>query len=309
MTASASRDGLPGAATARPDDLSPVLERWSDWCPLRGIGRDPRIPSEPGLYRIRAVGSAGIDYIGQTGGSLRGRLGMLNGIYREEMPYRDPHTAGPALWALLQLTRCEFEASVTVVPGATPWRKAVEAAAITLYRAEAAASPTANFGRMPPGAVASSGNNARLVKAGKRFRGRLDPGASPPAPSLPVLGHLTDDPLTPDWFGLPWSTWEPVQEAASARRRASGVYRIRQPHVPGVLAYVGQGLIASRLVAHARKAGVQDARQSLHFSGRIEASIARLEHMPRTQLLELENDLIAAHVLGTGKPPSAQFLG
>jgi hypothetical protein len=28
---------------------------------------------------------------------------MLRGIYRPEMPYRDPHTVGPALWAQRQL--------------------------------------------------------------------------------------------------------------------------------------------------------------------------------------------------------------
>jgi hypothetical protein len=32
------------------------------------------------------------------------------------MPYNDPHTAGPALWALKQLEDCEYEASVAVQP-------------------------------------------------------------------------------------------------------------------------------------------------------------------------------------------------
>jgi hypothetical protein len=34
-----------------------------------------------------------------------------------------------------------------------------------------------------------------------------------------------------------------------------------------------------------------------------------LEQRERTQLLELENDLIASHVFVTGRPPKAQFLG
>ena len=69
----------------------PVLRHWSAWQDLRGAGRDRRIPAGPGLYRIRRTGGEpGLDYIGQTGRSLRGRLGQLNGVYRAQMPYRDP---------------------------------------------------------------------------------------------------------------------------------------------------------------------------------------------------------------------------
>ena len=35
----------------------------------------------PSLYRIRRVGRADLDYIGQTGVGLRRRLAMLSGIY------------------------------------------------------------------------------------------------------------------------------------------------------------------------------------------------------------------------------------
>jgi hypothetical protein len=76
---------LPAALTA-----PPVLQDWSAWQDLRGAGRDRRIPAGPGLYRIRrAGGEPGLDYIGQTGRSLRGRLGQLGGVYRAQMPYRD----------------------------------------------------------------------------------------------------------------------------------------------------------------------------------------------------------------------------
>jgi hypothetical protein len=85
----------PPAALTAP----PVLQRWSAWEELRGAGRNRRIPPGPGLYRIRRTGGEpGLDYIGQTGTSLRGRLGQLNGVYHTQMPYRDPpHRRASAL--------------------------------------------------------------------------------------------------------------------------------------------------------------------------------------------------------------------
>jgi hypothetical protein len=130
-------------------------------------------PNVPGLYRIRRVGSTSIDYIGQTGAggmTLRRRVAMLRGLYGAEMAYRDPHTAGPALWVLLQIGREEFEVSVAPVEGSNAWRRALEALTIALYRQEFGGSPTVNFGRMPSGYRMSSGNNRRLVAAGRRFR-------------------------------------------------------------------------------------------------------------------------------------------
>jgi hypothetical protein len=88
------------------------LLQWSGWRPLGTASRDPEIPHSPGLYRVRRVGRHDLDYIGQTGMgtmNLRKRLGMLRGVYGELMPYRDPHTAGTALWALYHQTGEEFE--------------------------------------------------------------------------------------------------------------------------------------------------------------------------------------------------------
>jgi hypothetical protein len=61
---------------------------------------------------------------------LRKRLGMLRGVYDEVMPYRDPHTAGPALWALYHQTGKDFEVSIVPVEGSMRWRKGLQALAI-----------------------------------------------------------------------------------------------------------------------------------------------------------------------------------
>lgn len=97
--------------------------RWSRWFSLEEVLQEPALPTTPGLYRIRRAGQEDLDYIGQSGGSLRGRLRMLRGVFGPEMPYRDPHTAAPGLWALLQTEPCSFEVSVTEVEGDPPWRK------------------------------------------------------------------------------------------------------------------------------------------------------------------------------------------
>ena len=58
--------------------------------------------------------------------TLKQRLGMLRGVYGEEMPYRDPHTAAPALWALRRQDGCHFEVSVSVrvqLSGVKEWRR------------------------------------------------------------------------------------------------------------------------------------------------------------------------------------------
>ena len=101
----------------------PDVLLWSGWKPLATASRDPEVPPSPGLYRIRRIGRTDLDYIGQTGMgtmTLRKRLGMLHGVYGELMPYRDPQTAGPALWALYHQAGEEFEVSVVPVEGSTP---------------------------------------------------------------------------------------------------------------------------------------------------------------------------------------------
>ncbi len=72
--------------------------------------------------------------------------------------------------------------------------------------------------------------------------------------------------------------------------------------------YVGQGIIATRLRSHLAK-GLTAGRQAEYFSGDLVASWVESTDTPTVNLLEHENDLIAAHVLATGRAPAAQFLG
>lgn len=304
---SGARIITPRYGVTMPDAVTVLgLKAWSAWVPVEGIGQNRQVPATPGLYRIRRVGFRGLDYVGQTGNSLRERLGMLAGIFRVAMPYRDPHTAGPALWALRDSEGCEFEASTAVFDRPAAERKGLEALVITLYRVEHGGSPTVNFGRMPPGYRASSGNNARLVRQGKRFRGGPDADAPVLAQTVPVHGSLRDNVMARGWMGWEWSPWVPASQRTGAP--AEGLYRLREKGAKDRLLYVGQGSIADRIGVHLAKAGIVGHRQGHHFSRIVEASWVGLQ-VATVHRLEHENDLIASHVIAVGVPPAAQFLG
>ncbi len=290
-----------------------VLLMWSAWIPLEGCWRGVTIPTQPGLYRIRRAGRDDLDYIGQTGSGtmhLRQRLRMLSGVYAAEMPYRDPHTAAPALWALRHATGSPFEVSVCPVEGTTPWRKGLEALVIALHRQEHGYSPTVEFGRVPTGYRPSSQNNARLVAAGMRFRG--GPSTDPRTahePGVPPAGPLDGNPEGETWGGHVWSPWVAPGTFQTVPPASSGLYRIRGESGAGLL-YVGQGLVRSRLTAHVAKMRDPDQAQGRIFAAAptLACSWVSGDWLPH-QRLELENDLVAAHLLATGQVPSAQFLG
>lgn len=287
------------------------LLRWSAWRPLATVSRDPEISSLPGLYRIRRNDRDDLDYIGQTSLPLRRRLAMLRGVYKDEMPYADPHTAGPALWSLRHATNCDYECSVVPIEGDTPWRKGMEALAIALYRQEFGQSPTIEFGRIMVGYHPSSGNNSKLVAAGKRFRG--GPSDEPHfrhSPGIAPAGPLTGDPQGESWGGHAWSAWIPLRQPIDANAvEGSGLYRIRGDE-DGKLLYVGQGLVPDRPLAHLGKTRQADHRQGPIFGAhdRLEwSAVVNGAWLPH-QRLELENDLIGAHILTTGEVLAAQFL-
>jgi len=278
--------------------------RWSAWQPLAGSSRNSGVPAVPGLYRVRVVETGEVVYIGQTGVSLRGRLGMLCTCYGDEMPYRDPHTAAPTLWALRHRDGVEFEASTAVIDGDKVERLALEAVAISCHRVEHGRSPLANFGGQIAGYRLSSANNAALVAAGRRFRGGPDPFTEE-SDGTPVLGPLDREVTASDWLGLTWSSWASSDNAVLPT--GVGLYRIRR-HESHDLSYVGQGRIRERIRSHLAKAAIEDHRQALHFAKPLDLSWVEL-NLSKRQLLEVENDAIAGHRLVAEVAPHAQFLG
>jgi hypothetical protein len=281
------------------------IPEWGAWVPLKGAGSNRDLPVRAGLYRLRMDDGTGPVYIGQTGSSLRGRLGMLQGAYANEMPYAAPHTAGPALWALRDRDGCDFECSVAPLAADRTMRLGLECLAISIHRIEHGASPLINFGGMPDGYRKSSDNNARLAASGKRFRGGAD-AAAKATPSHAPWALLAGIPDSLDLLGLEWSEWTAIESVTGLPGR--GLYRIRgsKSRLP---VYVGQGEIGSRLRAHAKKGSVDGHRQQESLMGPLQASVVRLPGWASRNLLEVENDLIASFVFTQGRPPEAQFLG
>jgi len=265
-----------------------------------------RLPAFTGFAR----GEARLTYIGQTGRggmNIRKRLRMLKGAYGAVIPFRDPHTAGPAMWALIE-TGARFDASGIAVAGEERWRRSLEAVAIALYRQHNQCSPAANFGRMPRGYTMSSGRNARLRAAGKLQRGSSTTSLLlEHAAGAPPAGPLEGDPIGLEWCGHGWNDWLPIRETArAAGANSTGLYRLRL-HSARSLLYVGEGRLARGLRSHAREATTPHTA-SPRDSREILASFttgAWLSH----QREELETDMVGAYVLRFGGPPTLQFLG
>jgi hypothetical protein len=286
---------------------------WSEWHPLFKAGRNTDIPREAGLYRIRRSGHPDLEYIGQTGAGLRQRLGMLKGVYKDVMPYNDPHTAGPALWALRKSQGCDYEASVAVVAElSTPNRKGLECVAIARHRQMFAHSPAFNFGRMPLGFSKSTGNTRALATAGKRRRGTPTVEVLKcHLPGMEPVGAIEGDNPTIGLLGLNWSPWTPAGPGIDGLTgNEVGLYLLRRRGADRLL-YVGEGKVKDRVGAHLRKGRSEGHSQAFAFrdDALVEFSYVQRNDLAKHQLLEIENDLIAAHIIQTGDVPDAQFLG
>jgi hypothetical protein len=262
---------------------------WSDWvefAPDRSTFS--AFPTTAGVYRVRVIGDDGLVYIGQTGRSLRERVRTLClRTLDTEMPFNDPHTAAPNLWAWRRTEGWEYEASVAEVDLSD--RQALECWLLWQYRLETGESTLANHGRFHP----------RFSKSGSRknaYRGeRLNepnPAGGQSLPPLRAKGH----PTAADWMGLDWQGVVPLaSENVSDAPPSPGLYRIIQD---GQVVYVGEtGNLRARLIIHSANWQV-----AAHCSW-VETPDASLAY----QRHELENDLIAMCYAVDGHSPRRQF--
>lgn len=125
----------------------------------------------------------------------------------------------------------------------------------------------------------------------------------------PPVGRLDGDPQSDMWGGHHWGTWLPLAEWRNAPD-GLGLYRIRG--TADGLVYIGEGATRARLDTHRRKtldpASTRTQHQVLRQYGPLEFSTVAGPWEPH-QRLELETDLIAAHILELGIVPPAQFIG
>jgi hypothetical protein len=267
---------------------------WTAFQPLEKSWLGSALPDSPGLYRIRLVHEerSSLAYIGQSGKSLKERISSLRHVFvAAQMPYKAPHTAGPALWSWLhRWPNATLEVSVVALPAIPDaLRLGLECLALALHRQRSRASPLCQFGRMPAGYAPSSGNDAKLARSGQRFRGGPTTQQLPcHLPGISPQGPLEGDPHERVWCGHHWTPWtsaglRPVEE--------EGLYRLR---LAGQFLFLGQGKLADRL-------------KSMPSLEKIEYSWVASPHWLTHHRLELLTDLVAAHLLTQESVPRWQF--
>jgi hypothetical protein len=272
---------------------------WSPWVPFTADKHEFRqIPKEPGLYRIRPVGKDFLMYIGETRRTVHERVNELrHNIKRTDlMPWNDPHTAAPSLWAWQDAEGFEYECSATPLDASTNGRRGMESYLLYRYRQERGESTLCNFGRFHP-RYRKSTNRKENLRGGKLESGQKDNPAG--WTSIAPL-EATGSPGDLDWMGLEWSAWLPLDpENARTVIPGAGLYLLADT-ASHEIAYIGQSVdVGKRLINHSRKSW---NNKSLLFSYQIIAPYV----FPHN-LKELENDLIGNYFEQNKKAPEFQF--
>ncbi len=272
---------------------------WTDWGPLNPKkGHLSKFPRDEGLYRVRHVDRSGLEYIGETGRNLQGRVRALaRGAFADEMPFRDPHTAAPCLWAIQEEHGEKLEVSAAAPPLCEDKqsRKAFEDALIAIYRRESGESPTANFGRIIEGYKQST-YRKDAVRGGPLREGEIESNANPGVG--PLDWSRTDNVLADDWMGLSWSSPRSLAEANTSIPADDGLYRIWQEGEAPPVEYIGQSSnLKSRIYRHRR-----------NRDGELIFSYSKLgQHNAQHKREEVETELVGVHWLEVGKSPRDQF--
>lgn len=262
--------------------------KWTPWVPFSDASAFKILPPSPGMYRIRAVNGNELFYLGETGRNLRERLRDLrSNSMKELMPYNDPHTAAPSLWAWHHAEGIDFECSAapvtlsTNVEEARRLREGLEFYLLWQYRLEFGSSTRCNHGRF----------HTRYIKStnGKTgFRGHRLPDDAPDnmtgGPSLPPL-QLIAHPLDINWMGLSWSAYFPLKRAnVTSISKSNGVYKIVDREMEELL-YIGESQnLGSRLASHA----IKDWGCPMTLFSYVELP----DDTPTYQRHEIENDLL-----------------
>lgn len=266
---------------------------WTEWIELKSKGRERGIiPREQGVYRIRAEGYNGLIYIGQTN-ELKRRTGALaRHTNKKEMPWNDPHTAAPNLWAWKQDKKWKYEVSVATTSLSRQNRMALECFLLWCYRLERGESTLCNHGRFHPDYTKSSdkSTNRRGRKLGENEKRNPSWGPS----HQPLISK--DDYLSIDWMSLQWTEYQSNNEDNDIPSNA-GIYKIIDSDSLDLL-YVGESQnLINRLTSHKRR-----------FPNSLFSYVEIPSEIPKYQRLEIENDLIGHYYEQYRVAPQNQFL-
>jgi len=272
---------------------------WSPWIPFTATKEEFRqIPKEPGLYRIRPAGKDFLMYIGETRRTVHKRLNELRHTIKRKdlMPWNDPHTAAPSLWAWQDAEGFQYECSAAPLEAAINERRGMESYLLYRYRQERGESTLCNFGRFHP-RYRKSTNRKENLRGGKLDADQKDnPAGCMSHPPLKATGK----PGETGWMGLSWSGFETlVPEKIRPVPAGPGLYLLSDTDTQEII-YIGQsGNCANRLLSHSRKSW--DEKQVEFSFHHVEKTV--LPH----HLKEQENDLIGNYFQQYQKAPEYQF--
>jgi len=265
-------------------------QEWTDWIPLRSTQKKRKIiPTSQGIYRVRAERYSGLVYLGQTNNLKRRTASLARHLDNEAMPYNDPHTAAPNLWAWRKEKGWSYEVSVTETDHSRQTREAYECYLLWQYRLESGQSTLCNHGRFHKDYIKSGPRSSN--DRGRKLRENEDRNPSG-GPSVSPL-HSLNKPMSHSWMGLEWS---PIKSLTIRDNvpNYSGLYKIfNEKNV----VYIGETeFLFNRLGSHNRR--FQEHTYS--FSPLDPIILSYQRH-------ELENDLIGNYYQIFKIAPDRQF--
>ncbi len=269
--------------------------KWTDWYKFKDWETVKSIlPKTGGLYRIRPEEKDFLMYIGQTGRSFRERIKeLLCDIDSKLMPYNDPHTATPNLWAWRKTDNFDYEFSCAEYKGDVKDRETMETVLLWKYRQIRGESTCCNHGRFNP-YYSKSGSRKQGIRGillKKEEQNKFKPSYKP----------LTDvcKPEDTNWMGLTWTDLKESSEIKNSKIPISaGVYKIFNEKKE--LLYIGETKkLKNRIMTHISKNWGENY---------ILISYCVLDRdILSFQLKEIENDLIGSYCYNYSKNPKYQF--
>lgn len=272
--------------------------QWSPWVSFdQVLEKRDLLPKEPGMYRIKPKGLNQLVYIRQTSRSLRQRVAaeLAKHSLQLEMPYNDPHTAAPSLWAWHDAEGYEYECSGAPIDLTKADREGLECYLLWQYRLEYGESTLCNHGRFHKGYLKSK-ERAKGFRGHKITDGSENPAGSSSTPPLELRGKPTDL----DFMGLLWSpVYELNSEFIKTVPNTRGAYRIIDPDSHQLI-YIGQSSkLRDRLKNHSLK----------NWDSKVQFSYCILENLSLPhQLKEIENDLLGGFYALNKCVPRYQFI-
>ncbi len=266
---------------------------WTDWIELTSKSKERVIIlGKQGVYRVRAEGYDGLVYVGQTN-NLKIRTGSLaRNTNRVEMPWNDPHTAAPNLWAWKQDKGWKYEVSVAITSLTKQNRMALECFLLWKYRQEKGESTLCNHGRFHPDYTKPSnkGKNKKGSKIDEKAPRNVSWGPSY-SPLLTWESYRAEN-----WMKLAWNEFQLIAEQHDVPVE-SGLYKITDPSTQKLL-YIGESKnLNDRLSKH---------KQRFHRAQFSYVETPSIIH--KYQRLEIENDLIGHYYKHNRISPRNQFL-